>query len=167
MIRALLVLGCVAFVVLVLLGMRLGWRNRARRQAFLPELPPAPADLGPALLTLTGVYVGTTFATSWRDRVVHAGLGLPAEATLTLHGGGLLLDRAGAGPVFVPRSAIVGARLAPGLAGAVVGEGGLLVIRWRLGDSEPGCELDSGLRADDKATYPQWVQAINGEAAAA
>ena len=162
MIRALLVLACVAFVVLLLLGMRLGWRHRAERQSFLPELPPAPADLGPALLALTGVYVGTTFATSWQDRVVHAGLGLPAAATVSLHEAGVLVDRAG-DPVFLPRPAIVSARLAPGLAGAVVGEGGLLVIRWRLGDSE----LDTGLRADDKATYPQWVQAINGKVAAA
>lgn len=162
MIRALLVLACVAFVVVLLLGMRLGWRHRAERQSFLPDLPPVPADLGPAQLTLTGVYVGTTFASSWQDRVVHAGLGLPAEATLTLHAAGLRYVRAGSEPVFVPRAAIAGARLAPGLAGVVVGEGGLLVIRWRLGDSE----LDTGLRADDKTTYPQWVQAINGKVAA-
>jgi hypothetical protein len=158
-IRALLVLACVAFVALLLLGMRLGWRHRAERQAFLPGLPPVPDDLGAAQLTLRGVYVGTTFATSWQDRVVHAGLGLPAEATLTLHADGLLIDRAGGEPIFVPRASIVAARLAPGLAGVVVGEGGLLVVRWRLGESE----LDTGLRADDKTSYPQWVQAINGK----
>ena len=78
---------------------------------------------------------------------------------MTLHASGLLIDRAGSTPVFVPRSDLLGARLAPGLAGKVVGEGGLLVVRWRLGDAE----LDTGVRADDKTSYPQWVRMIEDE----
>jgi hypothetical protein len=162
MTRTLLVLACVAFVAVLLLGMRLGWRHRAQRQAFLPALPAVPA-LGAAELTLDGVYVGTTFATGWQDRVVHENLGVRAEATATLHREGLLIGRAGAAPVFVPRAAIIGARLAPGLAGKVVGRGGLLVVRWRLGDHE----LDTGLLAEDRTAYPQWVPAINGKVTAA
>jgi hypothetical protein len=46
-----------------------------------------------------------------------------------------------------------------GLAGNVMGQGGLLVLRWRLGP----VEMDTGFRADDKTTYPAWVQAINGK----
>ena len=51
--------------------MILGWRGRGRRQeqtlGAFPEVPPisAPAGLGPH----TGLYVGSTIAPSWQDRV--------------------------------------------------------------------------------------------------
>jgi hypothetical protein len=163
MMRLLLVLACVAFLLLMLLGMWWGWRNRARRQAGLPALPPVPLELGDELApALAGVYVGTTFASSWQDRVVHGGLGLQANVGASLHSAGVLIEREGAEAIFLPREAITGARLAPGLAGRVVGAGGLLVIGWRLGDAE----LDTGLRADDKSAYPHWVRTINGRVTA-
>lgn len=158
MIRVVLVLICVALVVLALLGMRWGWRNRMHSQATLPPLPELPGTLGaPLAPALTGVYVGTTFAASWQDRVVHAGLGLRAGATATLHPEGVLIDRDGAPALFIPAGEVTGVRLAPGLAGTVVGEGGLLVVRWRLGDAD----LDTGLRADDRGVYPQWLTLID------
>jgi hypothetical protein len=158
MTRSVLVLACVAFVVLLCAGMWWGWRNRAKRQAGLPAPPALPADLGaPELPGVAGVYVGTTFAASWQDRVVHAGLGVRAGAELSWYGGGAVIDRDGAEPVFIPRGDLLTARLAPGLAGTVVGAGGLLVLTWRLGEAV----LDTGFRADDKTSYPQWVRTIN------
>jgi hypothetical protein len=159
MTRALLVLLCLVLLAVALLGMRRGWRNRLDGQRELPPLPPVPADLGEPELTGTGLYVGTTFARSWQDRVLHGRLGERAETVAALHPAGLLLDRQGSPAVFVPRTAWVEARLAPGLAGKVMGEGGLLVLRWRLGEAE----VDTGFRADDKTTYPAWVRAINGK----
>ncbi|HVU91506.1 MAG TPA: transporter [Jatrophihabitans sp.] len=160
MTRALLVLLCVVLVAAGLLGMRRGWRNRlARQSGLLPPLPELPRDLGPALLAGTGLYVGSTFAGSWQDRVLHGGLGERADATATLHERGLLVERQGSSEVFVPRELWREARLAPGLAGMVVGEGGLLVLRWQLGPEL----VDTGFRADDKSTYPQWVRTINGK----
>ena len=163
MTRALLVLLCLVLLALALVGMRRGWRNRLARQSQLPPLPAVPADPGPVTLQATGLYVGTTFAGSWQDRVLHGGLGQRAAAVASLRRDGLLVERQGTGPVYVPRRDWLGARLAPGLAGKVMGEGGLLVLRWRLG----GAELDTGFRADDKTTYPQWVNAINGRGGAA
>jgi hypothetical protein len=157
MTRIWLVLICLALLALALLGMRLGWRNRAVRQSDLPDLPAVPTDLGaPALAPLDGLYVGTTFTSSWQDRVVHGGLGQRASATATLYPAGVRIDRVGSDPVFVPTASILGSRLAPGLAGRVVGAGGLLIITWRLGE----VELDTGLRADDKRAYPAWVRAL-------
>ncbi len=156
MTRSVLVLLCLVALAVALLGMRSGWRNRSRRQSALPALPEVPA-LGTALLSTTGLYVGSTFATSWQDRVVHGGLGERADATATLHPQGVLIVRQGSASIFVPAAVIDRARLAPGLAGKVMGAGGLLVVRWRLGDTL----VDSGFRADDKTAYPQWVQAIN------
>jgi hypothetical protein len=157
MTRFWLVLACVAVVLLALVGMWLGWRSRAKRQSFLPALPGLPDDLGAPTMTSTGLYVGTTFAGSWQDRVVHDGLGARAYGSATLYPAGLLIERDGAEPVFVPRADLLGVRLAPGLAGKVMGDGGLLVARWRLGESE----LDTGFRADDKSTYPDWIRSLS------
>jgi hypothetical protein len=158
MTRLVLVLLCVLLVVLAGLGMRRGWRNRLARQSDLPALPAVPAEPGRPELTSTGLYVGSTFAGSWQDRVVHAGLGVRADARATLYESGMCIERQGAGAVYVPRELWREARLAPGLAGKVVGEGGLLVLRWQLG----GELVDTGFRADDRTSYPQWVQTING-----
>jgi hypothetical protein len=170
LIRALLVLACVLAVAVVLLGMWRGWRKRGLRQSNLADLPNVPADLGDELLAaMIGIYVGTTFATSWQDRVVHAGLGRRSNATARLYERGVLIERYGDTPIFIPTEAIADAHLSPGLAGKVVGEGGLLVIRWRLGMTRDGVVedvlLDSGLRADYKSVYPEWVRTINAKVA--
>jgi hypothetical protein len=113
--------------------------------------------LGPALAPeLSGLYVGSTVATRWQDRVVAHGLGRRAAATVRLGAAGVLIDRQGAAAIFIPRDELIDARLEPALAGKVVGRGGLLVLRWRHGDTE----LDSGIRADDKTEYPVWVRTI-------
>ena len=158
MTRTLIVLACVAFFLLCVAGMRLGWRNRGRRQSALTDLPTAPVDRGATVLgPVTGLYVGTTTAEHWQDRVVAGGLGLRAGGTATLYDTGLAIDRDGADPIFIPRASIRGAGLGAGLAGKVMGAGGLLVVRWQLGTAE----LDTGFRADDKSVYPEWVLAID------
>jgi hypothetical protein len=73
-----------------------------------------------------------------------------------------LCDRQGSDAVFVPRTARAGARVAAGVAGKVMGDGGLLVLRRRLG----AAELDTGFLADDKTRCPAWVRAINGKVTA-
>ncbi len=162
MIRALITLATAAFFLLCLGGMRLGWKRRGSRQTAIPQLPPVPQHLGaPLLPPMTGLYVGTTSTASWQDRIVAHGLGLRASFTAGLTAAGLLIDREGADAIFIPATAIVSATLGAGLAGKVVGAGGLLVVRWRVGGPEDGIELDTGLRADDKSTYPDWVRAID------
>jgi hypothetical protein len=157
MTRFLLVILCLAFFAFALWGMRRGWRHRAERQSGLPALPspPQPSTVNLAA-ELVGVYVGTTYAASWQDRVAAQGLGIRSNAMARLTGAGVVIDRQGAEAIFIPSESIIDVRLAPGLAGKVVGAGGLLVLRWRLGEAE----LDTGLRADDKAIYPDWVAAI-------
>lgn len=164
MIRVLLIVICVESLLLVLVAMAWGWHRRGARQVpLLGELPVAPADLGARQQEpITGLYVGTTFAGSWQDRVVAGGLGRRADATATLFAGGVVIERQGEASVFLPGAAITGARLAPGLAGKVVGAGGLLVVQWRWN----GHDLDTGFRADDKRAYVAWVAALQREVAA-
>src|ERR1700742_4192761 len=122
MTRLVLVLIVLAFFVLCAGGMWWGWRNKARRQAeTVPALPAAPSELGGELLPeTTGVYVSTTLDDSWQNRVAVGDVGFRSEATLHLHDKGLLIDRVGASPVWIPRDAVRDARVGQGLAGEVM-----------------------------------------------
>ncbi|SHE97786.1 PH-like domain-containing protein [Streptoalloteichus hindustanus] len=158
--RLLLSLLVLAFFVLCAAGMWWGWRNRARRQAaVLPAFPPAPEALpGPELLTAaTGVYVGTTTAGDWQDRVAVGDVGHRAAASLRLTDAGLLVERNGASPLWIPAESLREARTDRALAGKVMGPDGLLVVTWQLGEHL----LDTGFRGDDKASYSEWVSALN------
>ena len=155
--RLIWVLGLlVAWAALVGL-MYLGWRGRGRRQATrIGELPTVPTDLGaPVVAASTGLYVGSTIAPSWQDRIAVGDLGFRATAELTRFERGILLDRDGASPIWIPVEAIRAVRTERGLAGKVMTRDGLLVIRWEL---PSGTEIDTGFRGDDKTVYPAWVQ---------
>jgi hypothetical protein len=157
--RLLLVLACLVFFALCVAGMRSGWRHRAQRQDGLGGRAGLPVVPGASLLApMTGLYVGTTRADRWQDRVVTDGLGLRAAMTTTLTAQGLLIERDGAEPIFVAAANLLDVGVGAGLAGKVVGAGGLLVVRWR---DTSGTELDTVLRADDKSVYPEWIAAVD------
>lgn len=132
----------VAIVALTWTGMAWGWRRRSRSQAGLPPPAEPPDALGDPSLAVEGLFVGTVQAGEWLDRVVAHGLGGRAGATLLVHEDGLVLDRDGADPVWVPRHDLVAARRDTGLAGRVTETGALVVWTWRLGPAL----LESGLR---------------------
>ncbi|MDX5310307.1 MAG: transporter, partial [Rhodococcus sp. (in: high G+C Gram-positive bacteria)] len=71
---------------------------------------------------------------------------------------GVLLERDGASPIWIPQDSIRAVRTERGLAGKVMTKDGVLVIRWQL---PSGTEIDTGFRGDDKTIYPQWVQETN------
>ena len=158
MIRLLLCLAVVAFFVLCAAAMRWGWRNRARRQSYLPQLPAPPEHFAgePLLPAMTGVYASTTTAGDWQDRIVADGIGMRSGVEATLYAEGLLLDRIGARPLWIPAAALLDARTGKAMAGKVMGVDGLLVVRWLAGEYE----LDTGLLADDKNRYDDWITAI-------
>ena len=147
----------VALFALCAAGMWWGWRNRARRQSYLPALPTPPAGLGEALLPpADGVYVSTTTAGDWQNRIVMGQFGFRAAARLSMHPEGLLIERTGASPLWIPVGALLGARTDRALAGKVMGIEGLLVVTWQLGDHR----LDSGFLGDDKEDYGDWIDAV-------
>lgn len=136
-----------AVVVIALLG--IGWRNRLRRQADVDPLPEIPGALGAALAVADGQYVASTTAGDWLDRIAVHNLGIRTNAELSVHPEGVLFDRSGAAPVFIPAASLTGVRQESGMAGKFVEKDGLLVLSWMLGTRE----LDSGFRtrhADDK-----------------
>lgn len=167
MIRLVLSVLVVVFFALCAAGMWWGWRGRQRRQSYLPALPVVPDEFGaPVLPPLSGVYVSTTTADNWQDRIAVSGLGFRSVARLLLHADGLLVERTGAGPLWIPVAALVGARTGRAMAGKVLGTDGLLVITWLLGEHR----LDTGFLGDDKDGYDEWIDAVrasaNGTAAA-
>lgn len=167
--------GLALFVALVYWLMREGWKWRGTLQGDLPELPTRPSptttlnrggkppqsgmpdDPGPARLTMSGRYHGSTTAGQWLDRIVARGLGSRSRAELTLTDTGLDVVRPGASDFFIPAAALREALLGKGIAGKVLTEGGLLVVTWQHGDRL----IDSGFRSDHAAEHAEWVDVVN------
>ncbi|WP_333618521.1 PH-like domain-containing protein [Dietzia sp.] len=159
--------------VLIVLGiatlMWRGWHGRLRRQSeLLGALPEVPENLGePLLEPLTGVYIGTTTAGEWNNRIAQSPLGFRSAGTLVAYPEGVLLNLDG-GRIWIPDPALTAVRADSKIANKVVPGKGILVFTWAApagdaaGDSEasPGSRtvaLDTGFRADDKDHYADWT----------
>lgn len=152
-----LVVLCLSAVAFTLIAA--GWRSRLRRQAGVGQLPDVPEQLSPASTMADGQYVATTTAGDWLDRIAVHGLGIRSNAEMSVHAEGVLFDRAGAGPLFVPAAEVTGFRQASGMAGKFVEKDGLVVLSWRLGERE----LDTGFRtrqASDKQPLLEALQEL-------
>lgn len=146
------------FVAGLALLMRRGWRRRAGRHPDLPPPAAPPVPLPSALApAAAGLFVGTVLTTGWLERVTAHRLSSRARATLTVTDAGLLLALP-RGDVWIAAGNLQQVRADAALAGKVVGPGGLLVVRWRLGDRE----LDSGVRLDDRARTRELVDLAAG-----
>lgn len=159
MARGLLVLGLVVFVLVCVGLMWLGYRHRRQRQtATLPPLPAVPAEFEGTerLEPLDGVYVSTTTTESWQDRVAFGDVGFRSRVTVHLYPSGVFMDRQGARALWIPAEAVVDVRMAKGLAGKVMGTASLLVMRWRVEDTE----FDTGVLADEPARSREWLTAL-------
>jgi hypothetical protein len=169
-----------ALVLLLIRAMMRGWLRRAQRQAeLIGELPTVPVDPGPVTVEpTTGLYVGSTLAEpdalraggtspDWLERVTVGDLGYRAKAVLIRYPDGILLERSGARPIWIPEPSITAIRTERGIAGKVVpgrwsgasggrgpAHGGILAIRWRL---PSGTEIDTGFCGDDRRKYAQWI----------
>ncbi|MGZ4603805.1 MAG: PH-like domain-containing protein [Kineosporiaceae bacterium] len=154
-------------VILVWLAMLAGWRRRAARQTRelgLTSLPATPAEPGASLTEDTdGVYVSTTAAGRWLERITAYGLGARSAATMAVTGAGVTWLRQGAPEVFVPATALVGARRSDAIAGKVVPPGGIVVVTWRLGPAE----VDTGFLPRRPSDADRLVAAVGRLATAA
>jgi hypothetical protein len=146
-------------IALAIRQMMRGWLHRAQRQAqLIGTLPPLPDTVGPALIPATkGLYVGSTLAPSWLDRIAVGDLGYRAKAVMTRYPEGIMLQRTGAVPIWIPDDAIAAIRTEKGIAGKVMTHEGILAIRWRL---PSGAEIDTGFRADNRDEYSKWLEGV-------
>lgn len=134
-----------------------GWLHRAQRQAqLIGTLPSLPDTVGQATVAATkGLYVGSTLVPHWNDKVAAGDLGFRAKAVLTRYPEGIMMQRSGAGPIWIPADAITTIRTERGIAGKALTHDGILAIRWRL---PSGVEIDTGFRADNRLEYDRWLE---------
>lgn len=131
------------------------------RQAFaLVPFPQPPLELagpeGAALMPATTArYLGTTMAGDWNDPVQVGDIDVQTHATLHVSQAGMLVDRVGASPLWMPAATVRGARLGRSLAGHVQSGDGLLVVTWQ----HCGLLLDTGFRGDE-AQYPDLLRTL-------
>jgi hypothetical protein len=164
----------VVAIAFVIQAMMRGWRERARRQAaIIGMLPPAPETVGAPIVEPTrGVYVGCTLAPDWHNRVAVGDLGYRSKAVLTRYPEGIMVQRSGASPIWIPQESITAVRTERGIVGKVVPPGlnsrraardadrnatpheGILAIRWRL---PSGTEIDLGFRGNDRSEHARWL----------
>ena len=101
-----------------------------------------------------GLYVGSTLAPSWQDRIAVGDLGYRTKAVLTRYPEGIMLQRSGGRPIWIPDESITAIRTERGIAGKALTHQGILAIRWRL---PSGTEIDTGFRGENRADYAQWL----------
>lgn len=160
--RLVLTLATLAFGAGLSLLMLRGWRNRQRRQGDLPPLPLPSGPSEPVTGEVPGLYVGTTFAADWLDRVAVHRLAERATGWLAVRSDGVHVERDGAGLLFLPWDRVRQAAAGDALAGKVVGAGGLLLVDWEHG----GRLLTTGFRADDRTEHRRLAQAIGSRVSA-
>jgi hypothetical protein len=155
LVASLIMAGVLALLIAFIIQLMMrGWRKRARRQAELIGTLPMPEMVGSPIVAPTrGMYVGCTLAPSWHDRVVAGDLGYRSKAVLTRYTEGILVERSGAGPIWIPQESITAIRTERGMVGKVV-PAGILAIRWRL---PSGTEIDLGFRGNDRSEYDRWL----------
>ena len=144
------------FIALAIRQMLRGWLHRAQRQVeLIGALPPLPDTVGSAIIPATkGLYVGSTIAPSWQDRIAVGDLGFRCKAVLTRYPEGIMLQRSGTGPIWIPEESITAIRTERGIAGKALTHDGILAIRWRL---PSGTEIDTGFRGDDRRELANWT----------
>jgi hypothetical protein len=146
----------VVAIAVVIQLMMVGWRHRGRRQAeLIGELPGVPDQVGAATTTIRGVYVGSTQAPEWNERITAGDLGYRSKAVLTRYPEGILLERARASPIWIPQDSIAAVRTERGIAGKVATRNGILAVRWRL---PSGVEIDTGFRSSNRSEYDGWLE---------
>ncbi|MFN2538524.1 MAG: transporter [Mycobacteriales bacterium] len=158
--RFLLTLGTLGLCATGYALMGRGWRSRLRRQADVAVPPVSDGSAAVLVDWVPGLYVGTTAADDWLDRIAVHRLSDRATGELCVAEDGVHVLRDGLPEVFVPRAALRAVSVERSLAGKIVGTG-MLVLTWQLGDRE----LATAFRADDPATYARLHDALTESAA--
>lgn len=142
-------------LVLIAVGMIVGWRALRRRASDVTGLAPVPSEPGAVVLTEDLLYVATTRAEQPLQRIAVKGLGFRARAVLTVTTGGIRLDLAGGTPGFIAAPAILGVGRATWTIDRAVSNDGLVFVRW-----SGGAALDSYFRSADPAALVVAIERI-------
>lgn len=143
-----LLMAAVALCLVAVLVIRSMLRGRLRtmrsRSTDIGGLPPLPETVGdPVIPPATGRYVGSALGPGRLARIAdHEDLD---EAVLTRYADGIMVERAGSRPIWIPAESLV----------TILAEDDTLTIRWRL---PSGMQVDTGFRGDDRREYGAWLE---------
>ncbi len=146
----------VALVISAAALMLVGWRSRRRRQAGISSPLGVPPELQPALVSAEGWYVATTPAQEPLERIAVHGLGFRARAQAAVHPEGLVLERRGSAPIYLPATHLQSVGRATWAIDRVVEPEGLVVVGWMLG-SVP---VDTYLRLAERTDAERLIAAV-------
>ena len=146
----------IAFGVLLLALMVVGWLGRRRRQRGFPVPPAVPAELGGVQGVFAGKYVATSRGGLPLERIVAHGLGFRGGATATVASAGILIDRVGERAVWIPLADVRDVRRATWTIDRVVETDGLTLVQWQLGD----LVVDTTLRLDEPSGFDAAIAAL-------
>lgn len=146
-------------VVLILLGIYFGRRNRIRRQQHLAVPTEVPAQLleREPIAAVEGSYVTTVLGQQLLERVTAHRLGNPSQAQIEVHSAGVVLLRSGEPNFLIPAPHITGVTTVSGIAGKFVEKNGILAITWKLDDTE----VTTGLRTETISEHQQLRTALD------
>lgn len=153
--RILLTAGTLALAGVVCALMLRGWRSRQRRQSDVPQPPVATGPSRVVVAGTPGLFVGTTSADHWLDRIAVHHLSDRATAEVVVADDGVHVVRDDLPDLYLPLASIREVTIEQALAGKVV-SGGMLVVTWQLGART----LASAFRADDRSAHARLRDAI-------
>src|SRR5699024_11214546 len=138
----------VAVMLAVLVGgyllMWRGWRRRADPPSELPPLPPPLSDAESWHGPVDCVYVGTTTAGDWNDRVVAHTLGRRGAASIQVGAAGVAIDRSPDPAIHIAADALRAVRHDRAGGGRAVRHEEYLILTWTHGHAV----LDTAVRPD-------------------
>jgi hypothetical protein len=141
-------------LTLCYLGILHGWRAWQRRRGRLAAPPPPPPRDLDTSEAIVGVYVATTTAYDWTDRIAVHGLGVRSRAAVAIGADGVAVLRSAAPSFYIPADELLAVRTARGIAGKVGMEAaGLVVFTWQ----HDGHRLDTGFRPRHAADVQRLV----------
>ncbi|MFD5600862.1 hypothetical protein ACFWHR_12500 [Leucobacter sp. NPDC058333] len=156
MTRGVFALVMIALAALVLLGMWLGWRSRARRHSGFAEH--GDALIGAVVAGFERVsYVSTTPIGAPLERLSIPGLRFKGFADLTIRTDGATIEVTGEPAVHLPVARLIGAGSASRRVGKAVERDGLSLLQWRAAD---GSEIESSFRFPSPAEQLRFEDAL-------
>ncbi len=163
--RPLFALVVVAVIAIAFLGMWLGWRARARRDAGVHGAAKAPAG---ALIAefLQVFYISTTPVGEPLVRVAAPGLRYRGRARVCVFQDGVSVEIDGEDPLYFAASELRGSGSAGRRVGKAVEQGGLALMRWVAttdsdADVHAGQVLESSFRFDTRREQIRFEDVIN------
>jgi hypothetical protein len=149
----------VAFLVVLLVLMYLGWRARRKRQRDVATPAAVPVDRGAAIGEFAGKYVATTESGKPLERIAVHGLGFRGTVSLAVTEKGIAARIAGGDEFWIPANDLRGLSRATWTIDRVVEPDGLQVVEWALGDRT----VDTYLRFDEPQAFETAVGRLTAE----